>query len=99
MRGQPPSGASRSASSEEGGTQAADYYWYCSWTSRVLDSHVTWSARRTALAHVLSIRGKYYFKTALAPVSRPAFAGVLDAAAGGDLRGLRQDFELNCPKH
>jgi hypothetical protein len=48
---------------------------------------------------VLSIRGKYYFKTALAPVSRPAFAGVLDAAAGGDLRGLRQDFELNCPKH
>lgn len=79
------------------GTQAADYYWYCSWTSRVLDSHVDAAARRNALGHVLGIRDTYFFRTALAPVSRPAFDQVLTKAARGDVQGLRQDYELNCP--
>jgi hypothetical protein len=80
------------------GTQAADYYWYCSWASRVLDRNLGASERRDALAHVLDIRDKYFFKRALAPVSKPAFDQVLKSAAADDLRGLRRDYELNCPK-
>jgi hypothetical protein len=80
------------------GRQAADYYWYCSWTSRALDQRVGASDRRQALENVLSIRKKYYFTTALAPISRPAFDRVLSEAALGDLRGLRRDYEINCPK-
>lgn len=80
------------------GTQAADYYWYCSWAGRALDQAVGSSARREAVAEALRIRDKYYFETALAPVSRPAFDAVLDSAAAGDLRGLRRDYQLNCPK-
>jgi hypothetical protein len=80
------------------GTQAADYYWYCSWASRVLDRKLGRSERRDALAHVLDIRNKYFFKTALAGVSKPAFNHVLNSAAADDVRGLRRDYELNCPK-
>jgi hypothetical protein len=80
------------------GTQAADYYWYCSWASRATNPRVDASERRSALEQVLAIRDKYFFKTALAPVSRPAFDHVLDQAVGGDVRGLRRDYELNCPK-
>ena len=80
------------------GTQAADYYWYCSWASRAIDPRVGASERRSALEQVLAIRDKYFFKTALAPVSRPAFDQVLEQAKRGDVRGLRRDYELNCPK-
>ena len=80
------------------GTQAADYYWYCSWANRALDRNVGASERRDALGHVLDIRDKYFFETALAPVSKPAFDQVLKSAAADDLRGLRRDYELNCPK-
>jgi hypothetical protein len=80
------------------GTQAADFYWYCSWTSRAIDPRVSAPARRSAVGHVLEIRDRYYFTTALAPVSRPAFDRLLTKAARGDVRGLRRDYELNCPK-
>ena len=95
--GAPPPRAPR-REAHSWGTQAADYYWYCSWASRVLDRNVGASERRAALEHVLDIRAKYFFKTALAPVSKPAFDQVLKSAATDDLRGLRRDYELNCPK-
>jgi hypothetical protein len=80
------------------GTQAADYYWYCSWGARLTDPKVTASARRIALENVLAIRDKYYYKTSLAAVSKPAFDRVLTSAEKGDLRGLRRDVQLNCPQ-
>jgi hypothetical protein len=80
------------------GTQAADYYWYCSWASRATDPRVGTAERRSALEQVLAIRDKYFFKTALAAVSRPAFDRVLEQAERGDVRGLRRDYELNCPR-
>jgi hypothetical protein len=80
------------------GTQAADFYWYCSWTSRVLEPRVAASARRKALTQVLSIRKKYFFNTALAPNTKPVFDHVLTNAEHGDVRSLRRNYELNCPK-
>jgi hypothetical protein len=80
------------------GIQAADFYWYCSWSSRVLDPRVAASGRRKALAQVLSIRTKYFFKTALAPNTKPVFDQVLRKAARGDVRSLRRNYALNCPK-
>jgi hypothetical protein len=79
------------------GRQAADYYWYCSWASRTLDPRLAEAERRAALGHVLEVRTTYYFKTALAPVSRPAFEEILMSAEQGDVRKLRRDYELNCP--
>jgi hypothetical protein len=80
------------------GNQAADYYWYCSWASRLTNSKISGSARRAALENVLSIRDKYYYTTSLASVSKPAFDRVLTSAEEGDLRGLRRDVRLNCPQ-
>jgi hypothetical protein len=80
------------------GTQAADYYWYCSWASRVLDRNIDASQRRDALERVLSIRDKYFYRTSLAPNSKPVFDDVLKKAAAGDVRALRKDYELNCPR-
>jgi hypothetical protein len=80
------------------GTQAADFYWYCSWSSRAIDSRVGASARQKALEHVLSIREKYFFKTALALNTKPVFDQMLKSAAHGDLQPLRRSYELNCPR-
>jgi hypothetical protein len=80
------------------GKQAADYYWYCSWTSRAVDPALSAAGRKNALEQVLSIRDKYYFTTALAPNSKPLFNQVLKKAAAGDVRALRRDYELNCPR-
>jgi hypothetical protein len=80
------------------GMQAADYFWYCSWASRVIDQGISASDRSKALKQVLSIREKYFFTTALAPNSRPVFDQLLINAELGDGSGLRRDYELNCPQ-
>jgi hypothetical protein len=80
------------------GTQAADHYWYCSWAAHALDPRVRASARREAVATAASLRNTYYFTTALAPESRPLVEDLLSRAAHGDLRALRRDVELNCPR-
>ncbi|HET6915264.1 MAG TPA: hypothetical protein VJP41_00615 [Gaiellaceae bacterium] len=80
------------------GTQAADHYWYCSWASRALDTHIKAAARRRAITMAASLRGTYYFKTALAPDSRPFVDNFLTRAERGHLAGLRRDVALNCPR-
>jgi len=79
------------------GTQAADFYWYCSWSSRAINRRVSASDRQNALGHVLSIREKYFF-TALAPNTKPVFDQVLELAAHGDVQALRRSYKLNCPR-
>jgi hypothetical protein len=97
IRSKAPDG--RSVMYEKGfGKQAADYYWYCSWATSAVDRAAAPSSRRIAVRRVLAIREKYFFTTALAAVSKPAFDRVLTSASRGDVRGLRRDVALNCPK-
>jgi len=78
------------------GKQAADYYWYCSWSSRVLDPATSDADRKSALDNVVQIKGKYYYLTALADDSKPYLDGVLNSSLLGDYAPLKNDFELNC---
>jgi predicted small lipoprotein YifL len=78
------------------GKQAADHYWYCSWTSRVLDPAVAAEERQTALANALKIKEKYYYLTALEKDSKPYLDEVLRSGQLGDYAPLKNDFELNC---
>ena len=80
------------------GTQAADHYWYCSWASRAFDTQIAAAARRQAIARAASVRNTYYFKSALAPDSRPFMDNFLTRAEAGHLAGLRRDVALNCPR-
>jgi len=80
------------------GKQAADHYWYCSWSSRVLDPAVSESDRKTALDNIVKIKEKYYYLTALVDDSKPYMESVLSSSQLGDYAPLKNDFELNCGK-
>lgn len=80
------------------GRQSADYYWFCSWASRVVAGRVTEAQRRQALDRLVGIRGTYYYTNALDPESKPFFDQVLTSATLGDLSALRRDVQLNCPR-
>ena len=78
------------------GKQAADFYWYCSWSARILDPAVTETDRKVALDNVVKIKEKYYYLTALADDSKPLMDSVLNSTQLGDYAPLKNDFELNC---
>jgi hypothetical protein len=78
------------------GKQAADYFWYCSWSAQILDPKVTGPDRDSALANVVKIKEKYYYLTALAADSKPYLDDVLRSTQLGDYAPLKNDFELNC---
>jgi hypothetical protein len=78
------------------GKQAADYFWYCSWSARVLDPAVAGADREAALANVVRIKEKYYYITALTDDSKPYLDDVLRSTQLGDYAPLKNDFELNC---
>lgn len=80
------------------GRQAADFYWYCSWVDRTLDTKLASTARQQALANVLAIKTKYYYTSALDPDSRPYVDNELRNAQLGDYALLENDFQLNCPQ-
>ncbi|WP_347350319.1 hypothetical protein [Intrasporangium sp.] len=79
------------------GRQAADSFWFCSWSGRALDVAVTESDRQAAIAELDKIRTTYFYTKALAPESRPILDKVLDSTRLGDLTPLRNDHEMNCP--
>jgi hypothetical protein len=80
------------------GIQAADHYWYCSWASRAIETHLPASVRSRSITMAASLESTYYFKRALAPDSRPYVSAFLARAEHGDLAGLRRDVALNCPR-
>jgi hypothetical protein len=79
------------------GRQAADLYWFCSWSSVTVNPKAPETLRQQALQHVLSMRTKYFYMYSLAAVSKPGFDDVLNRAAKGDLTELRRFYEANCP--
>ncbi len=79
------------------GKQAADHYWYCSWSHRAVDPAVTPRQRGAALRQAVRLRTTYYFTEALAEDSRPIMQNTLDTAKLGDLSLLLRDVRLNCP--
>ncbi|QYR23763.1 hypothetical protein KZ483_13230 [Paenibacillus sp. sptzw28] len=80
------------------GKQAADLYWFCSWASRAVNPQLPEAGRQQALEHVLSIRTKYFYTTALAADSKPGFDQMLRNAADGKMDDLRGYYESNFPK-
>lgn len=79
------------------GRQAADSYWFCSWSGRALEVGVSDRDRKAAIAQLDKIRDTYFYTTALAPESKPILDKVLASTRLGDLAPLRRDHELNCP--
>jgi hypothetical protein len=80
------------------GRQAADSYWFCSWSGRALEVGVTDTDRKAAVAELDKIRTTYFYTRALAPESKPILDKVLASTRLGDLSPLRRDHELNCPQ-
>lgn len=80
------------------GKQAADHYWFCSWTARTLDATLSPADHQAALAHVLAVKQTFYYTTALVPDSRTYLDTELQDAQLGDFGLLKNDFMLNCPQ-
>lgn len=79
------------------GRQAADSYWFCTWSGRALEVGVSDAERKAAITELDKIRGTYFYTTALAPESKPILDKVLASTRLGDLAPLRRDHEMNCP--
>ncbi|HLN63817.1 MAG TPA: hypothetical protein VK464_20035 [Symbiobacteriaceae bacterium] len=80
------------------GTQAADFYWFCSWASRALDPQLPEAEGQQALKNLPSIRTKYWYTKSLVAVSKPDFDQMMNEAVAGNLSDMRRFYELNCPQ-
>ncbi len=78
------------------GKQAADHYWFCSWSSRVLDPATSDADRKAALDNMVKIKQKYYYLTALEADTKSYVDSLLSSTQLGDYAPLKNDFELNC---
>ncbi|WP_124726286.1 hypothetical protein [Staphylospora marina] len=80
------------------GKQEADWYWFCSWTSRFVDPGISGEERKQALNQVLSIGTKFYFQRWLAPESKSSLDHMLRQAENGNPEALKEYVEVNCPR-
>lgn len=78
------------------GKQAADLYWFCSWTGRAVNPKLSETERQQALKKLPLIQTKYFYTTSLVPVSKPPFNQMLRSAEDGNLKSLRGFYEANC---
>lgn len=79
------------------GTQAADWYWFCSWATEAVSPRTPQESRTADVRRLSAIRSTYYFRVALVPRSRPLLSRQLHLASLGRLQSLRRDVRLNCP--
>jgi hypothetical protein len=80
------------------GKQAADSYWFCSWSSAALHAPDQ-IERNDAVRQLLKIRRLYYYTTAAAPALRSLLNKELNRAKKGKMSMLRADVSENCAQN
>lgn len=80
------------------GAKEADYYWYCSWSSRAVSATATEADRKKAVDQIMRVRDTRFYNDSLQDSSRAVFERILKQASLGDMGPLSEDFAANCPQ-